>query len=718
MSTQNVEVPDRLPLNGVKYTTKDFATFFDSLLRRLKIEYGEHYNNFASSSVGIMLVDLMAYGLSQLAWSTDRRASDTYLPTARTREAVERIVSRLAYKTKPAAASSTFMQMTFPDGVPANYLMRKGFRYSGPDNLIFETTSDLELSASSAPVVKSVNCRQGVTRLLEYTSTGAKNQTYRLSSVPADKFLAEYSVICFVDGQEWEEHDFLNFTQTNHFEVSYNSVPPLVRFGDGVSGNMPPSGASIRFQFVVIDGSKGNVQSGTIQKALDKIVIDGVDVKFSVTNPNRSSGGMEPDSIEKTKKFAPYVFAARGACITAPDFMALSSTFTDPQYGKVAKAYSYVIRRAEDDDVLNGFLGEVRTILGMYVLDAATREQLVVSLTNSMNRWLTAMLENIAAIEAIRAETLVPQVGSIRNGALSIKQVGNGVVGDMSAAQNVLSAMNVKIALITGGAGVKTSLETLSDQLSSLLGAASVKGSTVMSIADSILGSTATLLDVITGVAPKVTIEALVDALMSEAASMAIDVQGLIAMASTMVGTASAVEGSVLAKNAEMKNYLSGLFDHDSKANVVHVPILTQLRDGTYVAPSTGLIQSLQQRLNDISEVTQLPIVIDGSYNLLPLNVDIDVKVSKTFVVADVLSQVEVVVAKILTGRDFNQPLYKYVLDTLIENKVSGVAYANVRLWFSGSDPVVNQWIDAAGNCIPPKHRIITRGILAIKEIK
>lgn len=709
-----VEVDDRKPVNIVKYATKDFPNFFDSLLRRLKVEYSDVYNDYASTSVGIVLIDLMAYGLSQLSWYLDRRASDTYLDTARTRQAVERLVKQIGYKMRPAAASSTNLTLTFEDGIPGNGSMPAGFRFSGPDGLVFETVADLVLTASGVPVTYTVGVRQGVTRLLTYTSNGKANQSFRLASVPEDKYLADGSVKCFVDGDEWAEVDFLEFEKTDQFEVAYNEVPPLVQFGDGIAGNIPEDKAEVRLQFVVIDGQSGNVKSGTITTAVDTLKIAGEEVSFTVTNESGSVGGTEPETADRARTFAPFSFAARGACITQADYYALSSTFSDPQYGSVAKAYAHVLRGTGQDDFLEALLADLATIVASYVESVEGYEQTIVDETNDIGVEVTNGRVATQNIEDIRTDVLVPQVAATENAALTLKQDGTNIVGDMTTASNILSDMDAQIALIVDPPGAKTELENLSAQMASIISTASGRGSTVVVTSDAITGATKLLSDSISGTdTDDNTVESNTADINTVFDNIGDSQSVLVVTADALSGSASAMKVEVDLKLVELDNYIGTLFDHDCKSNVVQVPILAQLEDGTYVPPSSGLIQSLQTYLDDCKEVTQVVQVIDGSGSLVPVTVDVGVKVLSGFVPDEVLSQVDTVVTGLLTGRDFNSPLTIHDIHTSITENVDGIdKYVNIVM-----SAVPASYIDSNGNCVPPEQKIITKGSVTVTEI-
>lgn len=706
------DIEDRKPLNLVKYATKDFQSFFDSLLRRLKVEYGDEYNDFVTTSQGIMLIDLMSYGLSHLAWYMDRRASDNYLATARTREAVEPLTEQIGYKMQPAAASSTDLKLVFEDGIPADGVMSAGFQFAGPNNLIFETTADLLLSFSATSVTYYVSVKQGVTRLLTYTSNGEANQSYTLGSVPSDKFLADQSVRCWIDGEEWEEVNFLEYEKTNQFEVSYQAVPPIVRFGDGVAGNIPPEDSEIKLQFVVIDGQAGNVKSETITSAIDTLKILGEEVSFTVTNEDGSGGGTDPESADKARTFAPFSFAARDAAITQSDYYALSSTFNSPQYGRVSKAYANVLRNAEDDEYLKFLTGVIETLLSNYVSTIETEEEKIVEAVDNITDEITDGRTATDGIETIRTDILVPQTAVVDTTAISSKAEANNIIGDMSNASDVLTEMDAEIATITAPPSAKTDLENLSSQMASIISSANGKANTIVTQSDTIIGAALIISDATTGSTN--TIESYVDDINTVFDNIEAENVVLTDAASTISGSAATLQTNVNNALQDIEDYFTELFDHDCKSNVVQVPILVQTEDGSYVAPSTGLIQALQTYLDGIKEVTHVVTVIDGTESLVPANVDVSVKVISSYVGSEVISQISTVITSMLTGRDFDSPLYLSDLYTTIDENVEGINYINIVVTNQGSE----SYIDSDGNLVPPKQKIITKGTVDVTEIE
>lgn len=730
-------VQDREPLNEVRYSGKDFPSIFDAILRRLKTEYKDIYNDYATSSLGIMLIDLMAYATSQLIFYLDRVSSDCFLDTARTRAAVARLVKQIGYKMAAATAASTTESITFPDGALAPFTIPSGFRFSGPNNLFFESYADKLVNPAPMPGdVITLDIRQGETRTLVYTASGQPNQSYRMSNITSDRFLAENSVSVWVDGAPWTEVLFLEYQKTNQFEVGYVDDPPTIRFGDGVAGNIPPNGAEVKIRFTIIDGLKGCVKANSIKTPLDTVLAGGAAVKLSVTNPSGASGGTDPETVDHAKALAPFAFAARDAAITLNDYIALSNSYSDPMYGRVAVAYAFNPRAHFEDAVFNAMIDSIEVLLSDYraVVDAI--ESAISSGALSMTDILLEMGSDNTAFGGL----VTSMIGYLQSAqaeceaARTANELYGNVVDDVTqiiddstnsvtpppgyaTLGGILSLVNASTATAMQKALIATNITTIAAQYNSavdLMAQLQSKQLTTAGSLDAVLSlifQARTITENVSPPSPLVTLAqiqagntvniALLDTILND------PVGGIVVNAQNITGQAIMLESAVLDILSLMHDRIGELFDADCLSNYVQVPILAYNAEGDYVSPSAGLILGLQTYLNSAKEVTQDVEVIDGSFNLVPAQISVQVKVMTEFVPSEVTSQISATIAGILRGRNFNEPLY---LDWLYKNvkTIPGIEYVNIEI----TGPVAE--LDSQGNLVPAPTKIITFGTLNI----
>lgn len=342
-----------------QYSGLDFNTHLDDLRARIQVKFAATYNDFAVSSLGMMLLDSVSFGLDTLSFYLDRRATDTYLATARTRKAVSRLTRQLGYKMRAAVSSSVDLSVTIAS--PGfNVTMPKGFQFSGPDKLIYENAQDVTWLAADSIRTKSVACYEGITVGESFVSDGSANQVFQLKRVPDQSFVVAGSVVVLVNGSPFQESEFLTFDATDQFEVGYNDDPPTIRFGDGVAGNIPIAGATIAVTYVGSRGLNGLVNSHTITAEKNPLVISFQPITMTVDNSLGSVGGDDPESLDHAKIFAPLVYKSRFVAVTRPDYEALAGAYADPLFGRVAVAQAVSSRSAASDTDLNTSLSTIK----------------------------------------------------------------------------------------------------------------------------------------------------------------------------------------------------------------------------------------------------------------------------------------------------------------------------------------------------------------------
>jgi hypothetical protein len=711
-------VPDQTFLNEVKYAARDFVSIADDLLRRLKIEYGTVYNDYASTSQGIMLRDLVAWAYAALTWYLDRTASDCFLSTARTRSAVERLVEQIAYKMTPASPAGTTLVLTFPGGTTSGFIMKDRWRFQGPNGLTFESYAKItQSSALSEGATINVDVRQGDTRILTYTANGSKNQTYRLANILEDRFLAVDATEVWVDGQLWEEKDFLEYEKTNHYEISYLANPPIIRFGDGLAGNIPASGSEIKIRFLIIDGKNGNVRSNTIQSSIDTLTINGQPVLFDVNNTNRAIGGLDPEDAEKAKRLAPSSFAARGAAITQQDYEALSNSFVDPAYGAVAKAYAVNPRSFYSDTVFNALVVDIQTLLLSFSSIIGAMEDSVIIDAASLTTALASIETSVDELDTLRQQ-IYSWSGAASAGASSARSSMNEASSRSTLAMNLANdAINTGEALVQyiqdGNTNIDHILAEVNNMLVDITGshqestqAASVASSASSAIENVVLLNSNNIMNA-TNTDGAVDIE--VNNIVSQISSLAIHISNIQSTLSSIDGNFDSLSSQIHSIMSDMKDRIGVLFSDDCLSNYVQVPILSLDLDGNYSSPSIGLRSALQEYLDGIKEVTQVVEVVDGISVLILADISIKVKIIEAYVISEVKSQIESVVISLLKGREFNQPLYLSDLYDIVTESSAGINYVNISIT-GPTDYLVD------GNLIPDSNQVIVLGSLVIKN--
>ncbi|MFC4527113.1 baseplate J/gp47 family protein [Dyella halodurans] len=127
------------------------------------------------------------------------------------------------------------------------------------------------------------------------------------------------------DGRTWTAtEDMLSSrANSNSFvpEVEYDGSA-FLRFGDGQYGEAPDPGLQFTADYRVGNGSQGNVGHDTIAH-----MIGNPKQIRSVRNPLAATGGVDPESMEHIRQYAPFAFQAQERCVTEDDYGTMTATF-------------------------------------------------------------------------------------------------------------------------------------------------------------------------------------------------------------------------------------------------------------------------------------------------------------------------------------------------------------------------------------------------------
>lgn len=718
-------------LNRVKFTGLDFDTHFDDLQSRTQVKFAADFNDFALSSLGIMLLDIISFGLDSLSFYLDRRATDLYLETARSRKSVARLTRQVGYKMRAAIAASVDLDVSVTEPLAVTVPIPIGFQFQGPNNLVFEAAQEVSFSPAdqTAGVTKKVPTYQGQTFSENFVSDGSANQVFELNRVPDENYIVAGSVAVAVDGSSWEESEFLTYDTTDQFEVGYNDAPATIRFGDSVAGNIPTIGASIAVTFVASRGKEGLVTKDTIQSEVNALVVAFQTVSLSINNLKGSSGADDPEDLTHAKIFAGQVFKSRYVAITRSDYEALAGSYADPLFGRVAVAQALSSRSSESDLVLQDLLANISAAVdpvkdAVDLLVASALSELTDATTQlgTIGTILADIGSNVSDIDDVLSST-VDSARVSKNKTLEITTDSNDIqqwVNDGKA------AVDTEIDAITTGAANELDAATKADLKASFKGyfdniaaeATAISGFAsdieISSGAEIVYIGTARDLVIVIG---KTVTDTDSQLLVADTARQAAEASIVSASSDvTDIGTTVEDESTTVGENLQaVDDHFDRILSADCKVNLVTVPILTRDAGGFYTAPSLSLIASLQDYLDERKEVTQIVEVLSGESALVPAVLNIRVGVRSGYSESVTEAEVSTVVDGILRDRKFGISLFNSdVVDGLLE--VEGISFLNVDIegHEDGSSTSTDR-LDVDGNLIVRTYEVVTKGTVTIE---
>ena len=128
----------------LRYIKYDYQSQKDALLQRIRDRWPGRWNDFLANSLGIVIVDIVAWGLATLAFLVNRVAGEHYIPTMTLRESAVRIGGLTGYQLRSALPATVSCEAVLTTAQTAAVTIFKGTLIRTSDNnaLAFEVSKD------------------------------------------------------------------------------------------------------------------------------------------------------------------------------------------------------------------------------------------------------------------------------------------------------------------------------------------------------------------------------------------------------------------------------------------------------------------------------------------------------------------------------------------------------------------------------------------------
>lgn len=315
---------------SIDYTSKDFSGFSASMLAYAAQAFPE-WNTSSEGDMGVVLMEIFAYGLDILSYYGDRLTKEAYLSTATQLLSVYNIANTLGYvPTNGSPSSGTVTFITDNPGVEV--IVPAGTQVvatGGSVPVFFETVDSVLVPANGGTV--SVDVIQGITEHLIPigVSDGTLGQRFVLPQLDVIDGTVQVWVQTSIGSQEWVQVPYLidSGADDQVYSLSTDQTgATTVAFGDNENGTVPAVGLQIWATYRVGAGASGNLLSGTVSTFA--VPIPGVSFELladGVTSTATAmTGGSDPETIEQIRANAPTVFQAQYRAVSPQDFAAIA----------------------------------------------------------------------------------------------------------------------------------------------------------------------------------------------------------------------------------------------------------------------------------------------------------------------------------------------------------------------------------------------------------
>ncbi len=311
------------------YTNYDYDDIVISLQNRLKLSAS--WIDVGASGAGKTLIEFLAYILSQGLFYTERRATESYILTARNLSSVRNLVALLNYQPKRKSSATGTLTFTVSPSSKIVYIP-KYTECQSVDGVKYITNEDAAIEKLGTSVaVKSI---QGTLVQLENTSNGSLSQEYLINSEDVENSAdaTNPTLRVVVDGVEWTKVD--SFIASDNDSKHYGVINEIegtvtIQFGDNINGFAPGSGSVITIKYIKSSGLSGNVTNINQITTINSTIYDedGAVVTVTVTNTGSFLGGDEAEDIEEIRYEAPRVFKTGDRAVSKTDFAAILENY-------------------------------------------------------------------------------------------------------------------------------------------------------------------------------------------------------------------------------------------------------------------------------------------------------------------------------------------------------------------------------------------------------
>lgn len=201
---------------------REFAAIRRALLDLIRIRFPNEFKDFATSGIGLAIIDVVAYSHAQISYYVDAHANEFFIPTARTFGGMRRLTAALNYRMRSATAAG--VSLTFFPSPPQTGKIRvdAGSTLRAKNGTIWEILEDVIVPENAAiypdpdtEATDLIPAAEGEPKTSRFVSDGTVFQKFLLP----DDNVVEGSISVKVSDKDWYEADSVVFSEGYGFAV-------------------------------------------------------------------------------------------------------------------------------------------------------------------------------------------------------------------------------------------------------------------------------------------------------------------------------------------------------------------------------------------------------------------------------------------------------------------------------------------------------------------
>lgn len=303
------------------FTYRDYDKILERVQQRLQTLYPNLVNDYREDQLARFIAEIGAFISDRDAFYIDYLFNEHFIDSVTEMKNMRSLAKLVGYQVQGYSCAYVDVDCT-TDLYTQPLTIEKGAIVQGisPQFIVAE---ELLVTGEQA---FSLSLAQGTLVVDNFISNGEPWQQF---TTTRGKVAHNFSVVVSVDDVEWVDVNvLLLYLEGNYYEIEWiEESKVLVTFGNGVSGTIPPEGASVKIAYLITEGPDGNLASGSINSSFVGTDDAAQIITVDCVNPLDASGGDDEEDIQSARRNVPAWLAQQDRIVTPADYEASAEAF-------------------------------------------------------------------------------------------------------------------------------------------------------------------------------------------------------------------------------------------------------------------------------------------------------------------------------------------------------------------------------------------------------
>lgn len=301
----------------VRYIDRSYQQIKQQVITSLQSKVPE-ITDHTEGNIFVKMISIWSGIAEMLGYYVDSAGREIFLDSARLYKNKVKIARSFDYRIRASSAPTVVLTFTLSAAAPSNVTVPAGTICQTVDGVVFKTLANGVITTGNTVV--SVTAQQVVllTNITLGTSNGLANQEFVLPSGVVDQ-----SVVVRINSIAWANSETFGYSYPTDqiFQCNVNELgQPVIRFGDGVLGEIPTAGLAIVTDYKVTQGDLGNVGANLITQINTTISLP-IGYTITVNNIERASGGTGVETASEITRNVPLASRTKYRAVTYQDYI-------------------------------------------------------------------------------------------------------------------------------------------------------------------------------------------------------------------------------------------------------------------------------------------------------------------------------------------------------------------------------------------------------------